>query len=62
MFDVAVVGFGPTGQVAAGLLGQAGLTVWVADRLPGVYAIPRAIALDHEVLRVFQQLGGRFQA
>ena len=56
-FDVAIVGFGPVGAVAAGLLGQAGLTVWVADKLPGVYEIPRAIALDHEILRVFQQLG-----
>ena len=56
-FDVVIVGFGPAGAVAAGLLGQAGLTVWVADKLPGVYEIPRAIALDHEILRVFQQLG-----
>ena len=43
--------------MAAGLLGQAGLRVWVGDRLPGVYDIPRAIALDHEILRIFQQLG-----
>jgi len=55
--DVAIVGFGPAGAVAAALLGQAGLTVQVVDRLPGVYEIPRAIALDHEVMRVFQQLG-----
>ena len=55
--DVAIVGFGPAGATAAALLGQAGLKVWVADRLPDVYEIPRAIALDHEILRVFQQLG-----
>ena len=35
-FDVAIVGFRPAGAVAAGLLGQAGLTVWVADKPPGV--------------------------
>ena len=29
----------------------------VCDRLTGVYEIPRAIALDHEILRVFQQAG-----
>jgi 3-(3-hydroxy-phenyl)propionate hydroxylase len=45
------------GAVAAALLGQAGLRVHVCDRLPGVYDIPRAISLDHEVLRLFQQLG-----
>lgn len=57
MFDVAVVGYGPVGAVAAGLLAQAGLSVCVCDRLQGVYEIPRAVALDHEILRVFQQLG-----
>lgn len=57
VFDVAIVGMGPSGTVAAGLLGQAGLSVYVCDRLPGVYEIPRAISLDHEIMRVFQQLG-----
>ncbi len=55
--DVAIVGFGPAGAVAAALLGQAGLRVHVCDRLTGVYEIPRAIALDHEIMRVFQQIG-----
>ncbi len=57
VYDVAIVGYGPVGQVAAGLLGQAGLSVYVCDRLTDVYQIPRAIALDHEIMRVFQQLG-----
>ena len=56
-FDVAIVGYGPAGAVAAALLGQAGVSVFVCDQLPGVYEIPRAIALDHEIMRVFQQLG-----
>ncbi len=56
-FDVAIVGFGPAGALAAAVLGQAGLRVHVCDRLPGVYEIPRAIALDHEIMRAFQQLG-----
>ena len=55
--DVAIVGYGPAGAVAAALLGQAGLSVYVCDKLPGIYETPRAIALDHEILRVFQQLG-----
>ena len=57
LFDVAIVGFGPAGMVAAALPGQADLSVYVCDRLSGVVDIPRAIALDHEILRVFQQLG-----
>ncbi|MBU7571776.1 MAG: bifunctional 3-(3-hydroxy-phenyl)propionate/3-hydroxycinnamic acid hydroxylase [Hydrogenophaga sp.] len=57
LFDVAIVGCGPSGVVAAGLLGQAGLRVYVCDRLTEVHEIPRAIALDHEIMRVFQQLG-----
>ncbi|WP_369662747.1 bifunctional 3-(3-hydroxy-phenyl)propionate/3-hydroxycinnamic acid hydroxylase [Variovorax sp. V15] len=57
VYDVAIVGYGPAGQVAAGLLGQRGLKVYVCDRLKDVYQIPRAISLDHEIMRVFQQLG-----
>jgi 3-(3-hydroxy-phenyl)propionate hydroxylase len=57
VFDVAIVGYGPAGVVAAGLLGQAGLKVCVFERLTEVYQIPRAISLDHEIMRVFQQLG-----
>ncbi|MEJ8851443.1 bifunctional 3-(3-hydroxy-phenyl)propionate/3-hydroxycinnamic acid hydroxylase [Variovorax rhizosphaerae] len=57
VFDVAVVGFGPSGAVAAGLLAGMGLRVWVCDRSREVYDKPRAVAIDHEILRVFQQLG-----
>jgi 3-(3-hydroxy-phenyl)propionate hydroxylase len=57
LYDVAIVGYGPAGQVAAGLLGRRGLRVYACDRLTDVHQIPRAIALDHEIMRVFQQLG-----
>ncbi len=56
-YDVAIVGFGPSGAVAAALLGQAGLRTLVIDRTDEVYPKPRAIALDHEIMRVFQNLG-----
>lgn len=56
-YDVAVIGFGPSGAVAAALLGQAGLRTLVVDRAHDVYPKPRAIALDHEIMRVFQNLG-----
>ncbi|MDP9606214.1 bifunctional 3-(3-hydroxy-phenyl)propionate/3-hydroxycinnamic acid hydroxylase [Variovorax sp. NFACC27] len=57
IYDVAIVGYGPVGQVAAGLLGQRGFKVYVCERMPDVHQIPRAISLDHEIMRVFQQLG-----
>ncbi len=57
MYDVAIVGFGPSGAVAANLLGQAGLKVYVCDKSATVYDKPRAIAVDHEIMRVFQQIG-----
>jgi 3-(3-hydroxy-phenyl)propionate hydroxylase len=57
LYDVAIVGFGPVGAVAAGLLGQAGFSVFVCERMRGVYELPRALSLDHEIMRIFQQLG-----
>ncbi len=56
-FDVAIVGFGPSGAVAAGLLGAQGIRTFVCDKLRDVYDKPRAIALDHEIIRLFQQMG-----
>ncbi len=56
-FDVAVTGFGPAGATAACLLGAQGLRVLVVDRATEVYHQPRAFALDHEIMRVFQNIG-----
>lgn len=56
-YDVAIVGFGPSGAVAAGLLGAQGVRTYVCDKLHEVYDKPRAIALDHEIIRLFQQMG-----
>jgi 3-(3-hydroxy-phenyl)propionate hydroxylase len=56
-FDVLIAGLGPTGVTLAGLLGQGGLRVAVFDRLPGLYPLPRAIGLDHEAMRIVQELG-----
>ena len=57
LYDVAIVGFGPSGAVAAGLLGGQGIRTFVCDKSHEVYDMPRAFALDHEIMRVFQQLG-----
>jgi len=56
-FQVAVVGFGPSGAVAANLLGAEGIRTLAVDRDRAVYDKPRAIALDHEILRLFDNLG-----
>ena len=55
--DAVVVGLGPCGAVATALLGQAGVTTVAFDKAHGVDDRPRALALDHEILRVFQQVG-----
>jgi 3-(3-hydroxy-phenyl)propionate hydroxylase len=56
-YDVAIVGFGPTGAIAAGLLGKKGIRTFVCDKSLEVYDKPRAIAMDHEISRLFQHMG-----
>src|SRR3546814_7330400 len=55
--DVVVVGLGPVGAVMAQLLAQAGLFVVAVDMSPTIYDKPRAVGIDHESLRILQQLG-----
>lgn len=57
LYDVAIVGYGPVGAVAANLLGRTGLRTLVVERRHDIYDKPRALALDHEIARVLQGLG-----
>ncbi|MFI5856269.1 bifunctional 3-(3-hydroxy-phenyl)propionate/3-hydroxycinnamic acid hydroxylase [Streptomyces parvulus] len=55
--DVAIVGFGPVGQMLALLLGRAGHDVVALERWPDPYPLPRAAHFDHETGRIFQAGG-----
>lgn len=57
IYDVAIVGYGPIGQMLALLLGQKGYHVLVAERWPNRYPLPRAVHYDHEVARILQAAG-----
>ena len=57
LYDVAIVGYGPVGATFANLLAKYGLKILVVEQAAGIYDKPRAITIDHEVLRVFQACG-----
>ncbi|WP_227981934.1 bifunctional 3-(3-hydroxy-phenyl)propionate/3-hydroxycinnamic acid hydroxylase [Nocardia spumae] len=56
-FDVAVIGLGPVGELAALLLARAGLKVLAVERESDVYSNPRVGVLDGEALRTLQKAG-----
>jgi 3-(3-hydroxy-phenyl)propionate hydroxylase len=55
--DVLIVGAGPVGGALAGLLGRRGISVIVVERETDFYRLPRAAHFDHEIMRIFQELG-----
>ena len=52
-----MVGHGPSGAIAASLLGDRNIRTLAIDRQRDVYDKPRAIAIDHEILRLLDNLG-----
>ena len=57
MYDVLIVGYGPTGMLAAALLGRAGHRVGVFERYKTLYNLPRVGIVHDDVLRMFQEVG-----
>lgn len=57
MYDVVIVGYGPTGMLAAILLGRAGHRVAVIERYKTLYNLPRVGIVHDDVLRMFQEIG-----
>jgi len=55
-YDVAIVGYGPVGQLLATLLGHRGYQVMVIERYADIYPMPRAVHFDHEVGRILQSV------
>src|SRR5215217_2078255 len=55
-YDVAIVGYGPTGMTAAALLGQAGHRVIVIERWPSLYGLPRLTHIDDDTARTLQEI------
>ncbi len=56
-YDLAIVGYGPTGMTLAALVGQQGHDVLVLEKHAGLYNLPRAACFDDEIMRTFQKLG-----
>ncbi len=56
-FDVAIVGYGPTGLVLASALGKRGHRVAVFERWPNLYGLPRLTHIDGETARIVQAVG-----
>jgi 3-(3-hydroxy-phenyl)propionate hydroxylase len=57
IWDVAIIGLGPTGLTLAHLLGRRGLKVLVLEREPRFYGNARAVYTDDECMRIFQAAG-----
>ena len=55
--DVIIIGCGPVGALAANLLGRAGLSVLILEKQDAPHPLPRAVHLDHEMMRLFQSAG-----
>jgi len=55
--DVLIAGLGPVGAALAALLVREGVSVVAVEKDLEVYPLPRAAHFDHEIMRLFQQLG-----
>lgn len=61
-YDVAIIGYGPSGVVAANTLGALGVRAVAFERNPDVYGRARAVTVSDWTMRIFQSLGLAEQA
>ncbi len=57
IYDVIIVGFGPTGGTLANLLALQGFSILIIEKEKSFYPLPRAVHFDDEIMRVFQTIG-----
>jgi 2-polyprenyl-6-methoxyphenol hydroxylase-like FAD-dependent oxidoreductase len=57
IYEVVIVGAGPTGLTLANILGLAGIQVLVIERNEATVRAPRAVSIDDESLRTMQAIG-----
>lgn len=55
--DIILVGLGPTSAVLANLLAPLGWNIRIFEQNQDIYALPRAVFFDDEVMRILQQIG-----
>ena len=55
-FEIAIIGLGPVGAALANILGQYEISTAVIERDAAPYHLPRAVAFDDEVMRIFQSI------
>lgn len=56
-YDLLVVGLGPVGDALTALASLRGLSVLAIDKSPTPFPLPRAAVFDHEIMRIFQEIG-----
>lgn len=56
-FDVAIIGHGPSGVIAANLLGKEGVRTLAVERDKDLYNRARAVTVNDWTLRIFQDMG-----
>lgn len=56
-YEVAIVGYGPTGVTLANFLGHAGIRTLVIERDRDLYSRARAVTVDGKTIRQLQALG-----
>jgi 3-(3-hydroxy-phenyl)propionate hydroxylase len=55
--DVAIIGYGPSGVVAANVLGKRGIKTIAVERFKDIYARARAVTVNDWTMRIVQDLG-----
>ena len=55
--DVLIVGGGPTGVTLGLFLADAGVRTIIAEKEAEIYPLPRGAHIDHEVVRILQNVG-----